>query len=206
MNLLNKARFYLSGPIERSTHHAHTWRRDLSDRIHAAVPGAVIWDPLVKPSWMIDINGPQQQLMRECVEKWHGNDTDNPVYKDIRKQNKMIRNFGMSMAVNCDIIIIKIDDHPTVGSIEELVLGQYKPVFVLTDGKKLVPSMWMLDLLDAYDHIGFVFHRTVDSLVNTIAGVDRGGPLPDNFRWMFLTNQGDKHAILQHEDGSKPVQ
>jgi hypothetical protein len=191
MNWLRNARFYLAGPIE-SSDNADFWR----SRLETILPhrfDSVVWNPLQKPKWIPDVDGTAQAALKSDISS-----------ERTRSINGILRKFCQHMAANCDIFIVKIDKTFTVGTFEELGIAKYKPVFVLT-GESGIPSMWLVDQLDAYNNIDFVFHHGVDELVETLDRVDRGGvKFEDPYRWMFLThNLGVNHVRSDFKNGNQ---
>jgi hypothetical protein len=180
VNLLKGARVYLSGPIEAVTD-AKTWRKQIT--LPLLSMGIEVWDPLVKPKWIEDIDGLKQREMKQCLL----DDSDSDL---VSFRNHNIRQFGLHLAANCDFVIMRISCREfTIGTYEELAVARYKPVLCLCDNR--VPSMWLVDQLDAYDNLGFTFHVTMGSLVHTIRQIDSGVVVPsDKFRWIFLTYRG----------------
>lgn len=190
MNLLSGARFYLAGPVESAG--ISYWRRDLTPLLVEHF-GAVVWDPLVKPGWMPDVDGAAQAALKFDVTS-----------ERTRSINGVLRKFCQHMVANCDIVIVMVDKTFTVGTFEELGIAKYKPIFVLTDGKD-IPSMWLVDQLDAYNNLEFVFHDGIDSLLVTLCKISLGEiKLDDPFKWMFLTyNLGASHVSDNFKIGDK---
>jgi hypothetical protein len=184
MNKLRGARIYLSGPIE-SAKNSTNWRNKLAGKLSLPDIGVRIWDPLQKPSWADDIDGPKQVQMRMALESVHSED----MIRNIKSRNNMIRRLGQSMAAQCDIMVLGVDGSFTVGSLEEVDIAEHKPIFVLNLQSGRIPSMWLVDQLDAYNNIDFVFHEDIASLEKTIRGIDSGEiELTDRYRWLFLTH------------------
>lgn len=184
MNKLKGARIYLSGPIE-SSENATGWRNKLAKRLSCVIPTIRMWDPLQKPSWTEDIDGPKQVQMRMALESVYSED----MIRNIRNRNHMIRRLGQSMAAQCDIVILGLDGSFTAGSLEEVEVAKHKPIFVLNLQSGKIPSMWLVDQLDAYNNINFVFHESIDSLVSILMRIDNGTKEPpDPYRWLFMTH------------------
>lgn len=172
MNLLRNARVYLSGPIE-AVDDAETWRVKITQPLLQM--GAKVWDPLVKPDWVEDIDGAKQREMKQCL-------LDGVC---VKSSNCMVRQLGLHLAANCDLVIVRINKEFTVGTFEELAVAKFKPVLCLCDDA--IPSMWLVDQLDAYDNWKFIFHTKMKSLVHTLRQIDSGTIVPqDKFRWIFL--------------------
>lgn len=183
MGLLENARIYLSGPIE-SSKDATSWRDRISKDLKPIK--VKIWDPLVKPSWMnASVDGAKQQQYKKQL-------CDNTCSSEIIDNNHSVRKMGLHLAANCDILIVKVGEQ-TVGTWEELQVARFKPIFVICEDID-IPSMWLVDQLDAYHNINFVFHRTIHSLVYLLNRIDGGKVnFKDPYKWSFLT-YGDRNA------------
>ena len=176
MGLLQNKSIYLSGPIE-CVDDASGWRDKISPLLTEI--GLSVWNPLKKPSWMDNVDGHmQREMARDLL--YSGVE-----FEAIKKKNGSIRKFDLHLAANCDVMILNLNGF-TVGSFEELYLAQRKPVFVISDKK--IPSMWLLDQLDAYNSRDFIFHQNIASLIDIIKKVDSGEVSPtDLYRWVFLS-------------------
>jgi len=176
-HLLANARVYLCGPIENSNEPIN-WRDKASAELSKL--GMVVWNPLVKPFWMSDIDGKRQREMRD---KLH--------IHEIKLHNHSVRLLGLHLVANCDIVLLRINGEPTIGTYEELSVAKYKPVICWCDED--VPSMWLVDQLNCYDYPHYVFHRSINDIMSYLRKVDSGViDVPDRFRWSFVT-YGDNY-------------
>lgn len=151
--------------------------------LRSNINDAIVWDPYYKPPWMDKFDGSVQREMRSNLSD-----------PSTIRANGDIREYCLHLAANCDIFILYLDGTFTVGALEELAVAKYKPIFVISDD---IPSMWLVDQLDAYNCSDFVFHDTIFDLVNLLLKVDNGTidlqkVMGINlFKWMFMLNGGD---------------
>jgi len=169
MDKLKNTTAYLAGPVE-SSKDPNNWRKEASTKLKTL--NITPWDPLIKPRWVPQIDGKAQAKMKEDIPKY-------------QETNKMLRKFCLHLAANATFIIVKIDKTFTVRTFEEIAVAKYKPVFVISED---IPSMWLVDQLDAYDNLEFVFHKSIDSLMDLLKKINRGEVHPQPLvKWPSLT-------------------
>jgi hypothetical protein len=180
LNKLKNVSVYLSGAIEQSNDPS-TWRSRLTIRLQKL--NMKVLDPLIKPSWMSNVTGPEQAAWKkEIIE---GQWIDSIIVK-----NKEIRDVCLSLSHGCNMMIVRIDKKSfTVGTWEEMVVAVQakKPVLILCEEE--IPSMWLLEMLGAYykqDRAKCLF-QTEDQLIEYLDKVDKGLVYVDNIKWSFMT-------------------
>ena len=186
MNFLKDVTVYLSGPIE-SCDDPNSWRAKISPELEKL--GMVVWNPLVKPSWMLPVDGKRQRSWREVIK----DGTDSLQISGIKLMNKQIRSVDRALAYSCNIMIVRISSKSfSVGTYEELVIAKEagKPVFFLTD--EPIPSMWLVDMFDAYDNTPFFI--SVSDLINHLRLIDNGITEVDRIAWIFKTYKGGSNV------------
>lgn len=200
-NMLIGAKCYLSGAIE-ADQNASTWRNRLTPRLEEL--GITVWDPLVKPDWMSKVDGPTQsdwkksianqtRLLKDgttdqMVENTMAWSKDSEKLFEIVVKNREIRKVCLKLAGHCDFMVVKIDKKMfTVGTWEELTVAVQRsiPVFILCDDK--IPSMWLVDMLDAYYKPDEVFFQTEDELIKYLNDISTGNIQVDKSDWASIT-------------------
>ena len=177
MNRLRGTTAYLSGPVE-AHQNPDGWRNKLSGQLDRM--GIISYNPLIKPNWMPDVTGPEQAGWKKSFSP----DNNELIYK-----NSIIRQFCLRMTYACDFMILKLEKSIfTVGTYEELAAATVcgKPVLVICDDP--IPSMWLIDQIDAYRCLNEHFFKTEDDLVNYLYDINCGEKRPhDPMKWLFLT-------------------
>lgn len=195
-NMLIGAKCYLSGAIE-ADQNASTWRNRLTPRLEEL--GMITWDPLVKPDWMAQVSGAEQAAWKKIIANpppMFDNSSASEPYKGwcgsendiIETKNREIRKVCLKIAGHCDLMIVKIDKKIfTVGTWEELTVAVQRsiPVFILCDEK--IPSMWLVDMLDAYRKPNEVFFQTEDELIKHIYDISTGVVQVHKSDWASIT-------------------
>lgn len=210
MSLLKDATVYLSGPIEASSD-PNSWRNQLRPKLEAL--GLVVWDPLIKPNWMHQVSGPEQAswknaLLEMKIERFEQASglyspeftadsfmsDSRPALETIKQKNKQIRDVCLAITNACDLMIVKVDKNVfTVGTWEEVVVAaqQNKPVLFWVDGpRNFIPSMWLVDMFDAYDKPEDVFFTSDDTLLDYLNRINDGTQVINNIKWAFRTYGG----------------
>ena len=194
MNFLKGVSVYLSGAIEACQDKGTTWRQRLTPQLEKFL--MKVWDPLVKPDWMLKADGSTQISWKQLLIQ-HGIDSKSLYYVDnIRMKNSSLRETCCSLANNCNVMIIKIDKATfTVGTWEEVVIGQRRgiPMFFLCPDDP-IPSMWLLDMMKAYKNYKDVFFQTEEDLLNHLRLIDKGITEVDRIAWIFKTYKGGSNV------------
>lgn len=179
MNFLKNTSAYLCGPIESSVN-PKRWREEITPKLKKIKINVL--NPLVKPGWMPHVDGETQRgMMRDLISR----DLDVFDIEIIRKLNHEIRDVCLSLVRNCDFMIAKIiPTEFTVGSWEEIVVAAQcrKPVFFICDNQ--IPSMWLVDMLDAYETFSETFFKTDNALVSHLININKSGEVVDNIAWI----------------------
>ena len=193
MNFLKGVSVYLSGPIEACQDKGETWRQRLTPQLEKL--GLEVWDPLVKPSWVPPADGSTQISWKQLLFE-HGRDGKSLYYIDnITMKNSSLRSTCLSLANNCNIMIVKIVKETfTVGTWEEVVIGQRRgtPMFFLCSDP--IPSMWLLDMMKAYNTFKEVFFQTEESLLHHLELINNKSIKVDNITWIFKTYKETKNV------------
>jgi hypothetical protein len=182
MGLLNNSTVYLSGAVE-AHQDPDSWRNQLTVKLKEL--GIKAYNPLIKPFWVPDIDGPTQASWKSTIT--------NPIIQKteldtIWSINGELRQFCLHLAAAANFMVVKIDKVFTVGTFEEIGLAKHKPVFVISDG---VPSMWLLDQLGLDQNMldEYVF-KSVDDLVNQLKLIDAGRQMLPRNKWLFMAYGG----------------
>ena len=193
MGRLSGLSAYLSGPVE-SHPTPNTWRNKLTIELRKF--GMKIHNPLVKPEWMVQISPEEQSRWKDDLKKLNANkETAKYNTNDIKHAvntiefgNHLTRKFCLALAQSADIMIVKVDKKTfTVGTWEEVCLAANLNKPTLFIGEDIPPSMWLVDMFNAYYSLDEVFHKDETALVEYLAGLDDGGMVSDKIRWMCLS-------------------
>ena len=182
MGLLKGTTCYLAGPAEKSEDPLG-WRKDIAINLRSI--GVRPIDPLIKPKW---IDEDLKVSPSAYKSMYLGGDSD-----CLDGQGR-VRTLCKRMVAISDWMIVRLNNEPTVGTIEEMVdaKNQNKPVFLVCS-KKII-SMWALNLIA--DNIGIAneyHYETMGSLwkyINYLDGLSLDEIVdeePEAFRWLFLT-------------------
>ena len=182
MGLLNGTTAYLAGPVERDINCA-SWRNQITPKLKSL--GVKIWDPLVKPKWLIDEIGDltalDQMGDKETFNEWLFNPScESRGESFIFHRNKFTRDACLRLVSACDFVICYVDG-PTVGTFEELCVAnqQNKPIlFFYTDQK--LDSCWRYVQFSGAEHL-----VGIDGVIKYLTQVDCGESV-DRIKWIFL--------------------
>ena len=189
MNFLKGVSVYLSGAIEATQDKGTTWRQRVTPFLENL--GMNVWDPLVKPDWVPEANGVRQTEWKKLLI----DGIANLAIEGIIKDNSSLRKVGCSLANNCNTMIVKIDKTIfTVGTWEEVMIGQRRgiPMFFLC--AESIPSMWLLDMVNAYQNPEEVFFQTELDLFKHLQLIDNNSTKVDNIAWIFKTYKETKNV------------
>ncbi len=183
MGYLQNTSIYLSGAVE-----AHqtpdTWRNKIAPKLSNL--GLKVYDPLIKPEWMPAITPTQQASWKSEIYK----DNNGQIMLD----NMITRQWCLALTYSCNMMIVKLEKKIfTAGTFEEIKIARdcNKPIFVICDDK--IPSMWLVDQLDAYGRLDDVFFTSDDELINHLSDINERGRKAlinanDYLRWIFITH------------------
>jgi hypothetical protein len=187
MNMLDHASFYLCGQIE-SDPDCVPWRKKTASRIGEIIPTAQVWDPLVKAKWMSE----EARDNAACLSK-------HKIFHPLRlypgeqdrgwKGNADCRKVCQALVGNCNIVIARIINKFTWGSIDELEIAirRNAPIFLwLPDG-----PLGLYGLPAVVDNPGLLstyVHYSEETLFKTLAEIHEGKNNimeRDPIRWVF---------------------
>jgi hypothetical protein len=171
---LKGARVYLCGPVEHSVD--LSWRDQVAKELSDL--GLIFWNPLVKPSWMFDVDGVMQGQIKRDILAGVG---------EAGVINGLIREWCLHLVSNCDIVILRCSGEFTVGTWEEISLAKYKPVLCWCDEKAV--SAWLIDQLGQDPKDSFFFK--LDDLAKYLRNINVTGEVPDLLKWSFITHRSD---------------
>lgn len=179
--ILNNTSVYLSGPIE-CVENGADWRLAITPQLEEL--GIRVFDPLVKPSWIPDINGEKQASQKKIL----ANATEEQ-YIEIFNINYEIRKMGVRLAHASDWIICRLPKQRTFGTIEELTIAKNagKPcLFWCPEG---MPSMWIFSMFanKRKNSVEEKFYKKWEDLFEYIKSIDSGQTKIDPYEWIFTT-------------------
>ena len=175
MNLLNKTKTYLVGNMQYGQDN-RSWRNDLSKQLHHM--GITCFNPYSHP-FIHQIDEGQQVKLKQLRD--HGS------LRELEERMKDIRRYDLSMVDRSDFIICKIDPEiPTYGTIDELVMAEAlnRPVFMCVEGGKRNAPLWVYSLVPHK-----YMYDSLDEVINTIKGIDKGKIPIDSKRWKLFREE-----------------
>jgi nucleoside 2-deoxyribosyltransferase len=172
MNLLNKTKTYLIGPMEFGND-TESWRKQCEDRLSKL--GIVCFNPHSHP-FLVDIEEGKQSLLIELREQ--------EKYDELEEAAKNIRRHDLKMVDKADFLICHIDPTiPTIGTIDELVNAERldRPVFMFIEGgKKKCPTYLFSKVPHKY------MYDSLEEILETIEKIDSGEIEIDSKRWKLM--------------------
>lgn len=197
-NQLLGSTVYLAGPIEKSAD-CTSWREEIEEKLGDSGLGIQAWDPLVKPSWFVDICGSEITAQEQRDDRHILSDTSrvNKITEDgaisyghfhsestikaARHRNETIRKVCLQMVSACDFVICKVGG-PTVGTFEELSIcsQQNKPVLFLYDAGEELDSCWRDVQFSA------PWFNNIDTIMEYLQGVSFNRIEVDRLQWIFM--------------------
>ena len=134
MNRLQAARIYLCGPIENHQNDFAQWRTIITKSLNNSIDNIVIWDPIIKPSWLINEDREALDLAFNKQLIYHNYyKIDKPPIGDrIWNINPRARQICQGLAGSCDILIARLTKTFSWGSVDELevAIRRHIPVFI----------------------------------------------------------------------------
>jgi hypothetical protein len=195
MGMLQNCSIYLSGAIE-----AHqsptTWRNQLTPKLKKM--GMIVYDPLVKPTWMPQVDGAEQASWKKRDGTGYGPTL--PRGDEIRVKNRVIRQWALALTNSCNMMVVKLEKKVfTAGTFEEIKVAcdANKPVFIICDEPDW-PSMWLVDQVpmgyrDPYN----TFFNNEGDFIEFLRKIDTGEAWVDPIQWIFLTHNGVYPTVCQ---------
>jgi len=171
--ILSNTRVYLCGPLENDPQ-AAGWRLELARRLPLINPEIIVWDPMIKPDW-VSSQAKNDQISFQWKEHVGGGTGHDERGKECHDTNKLIRIMCKQLANKCDWFIARISKTFTWGSIDELEIAITRriPIFLwLPDGK--ISIYGLAGCVHNYDCINNYVHYDMESLLDTIDGIDKG--------------------------------
>lgn len=177
MNVLNKTKTYLIGPMQY-TSDGQSWRDDMTDFLTDRE--ITVFDPYKKPFLNAPKEGPE-------THEWLLERIDCGEYHIVEEHMKKVRAFDLSMVDRCDFIVCYYDPNvPTVGTIEELswAVRMKRPIFMVIEGGKEKTPFWMFGMFPhRYIYSSFV------ELKEMLARIDDGKTVIDSDRWRLFKQE-----------------
>lgn len=180
MNLLAGTRVYLAGPVEHDPG-AVSWRQQITERLKQF--NVVVYDPLVKPTWLDPICKLNPQLYRQALS---GKTAELSVAQ-VHEANVMMRRLCMKFVTSCDWIICYHPKTFTVGTFEEIFKAAEldKPVlFCAPDG---ILSTWALPVFSTPTTQSKVWFENWDKMFEHLSRLAVGEEVMDPVKWMPVT-------------------
>jgi hypothetical protein len=174
---LHNKSIYLCGPIENDPG-AGDWRKTISDALREIEPTFRIWNPLIKPKWYGE-SDPHIAFDKELI--FHN------LYKTLGvpdgatawKENERARSLCKGLVSSCDIVIARLSDKFTWGSIDELEIAISRKIPVFLWLTKPVGIYGLPGICDRYNLDHYV-HFDRDSLLGKIKAINMSvDHLPD---------------------------
>lgn len=190
MGRLNIATAYFCGHVENDYDPTDNWRTTLGSDLSTIIP--TCWSPLLKPDWMplVSLNV-GTALDKEALF------SDPKRLKIKRRQakcfesNQICRHVCQCLAGQCTILIARLINKFTWGSIDELEIAARRriPIFLwLPDGP--LGLYGMPGIISSPELIRDYVFYTKESLVAKLQAINNGTdnlPERDPERWLFLT-------------------
>lgn len=173
MNILNKTKTYLIGPMEYADGRA--WREDMTPFLKEM--GVTVFDPYKKPF----VNAPKEdeETHKRMYELMNTGEFD-----EVAEHFKQVRAFDLSMVDRSDFIICYINPKtPTFGTVEELStsIKMKRPTFIVVEGGKSKTPLWIMGMLP-HKYIYNSFEEVKMMLTNINSGVKS----LDSDRWRLF--------------------
>lgn len=175
MNLLNKTKTYLIGPMEYSKGHGRSWRKDITPKLREM--GIKVMDPYHKNF----INAPQEDEETISTLKLM---MEEGKYADVNTHMKAVRGFDLACVDRSDFIIGYINPKvPTFGTMEELQLSVSlkRPIFLVIEGGVEKTPLWIMGMLKPK-----YLYNSFDEALEVLAGLDAGEIPIDNNKWKLF--------------------
>lgn len=191
---LTNFRIYTCGHIEND--YGNDWRGDLTHKLHGVEPSFVVWDPMIKPTWM-SLDSRNDSLSFD--KKLFYESTEPVTYLDrcrMLQANTECRRVCRKLVNQCDIVIARLCNKFTWGSIDELELAIERgiPIFLwFPDGP--LGLYGTPGIIDKPEFVQEYIHYSQESLIAKIRDIHSGRcDLPERNpeRWLPLTYTGRK--------------
>lgn len=187
MGKLSHTKYYLCGQIENDPAYA-AWRCEIAKQLISIDDSIIVWDPMVKPEWQSsDVKSAfdKQTLYIEYYGKPYHN------RQHCLDINIEARRVCRGLAGGCDILIARLSNKFTWGSIDEIEVAMTRriPIFIwLPDGPLGIYGL--PGITNDANMIPEYIHYNQESLINKLRSIHDGScdlPTRDPERWLFLT-------------------
>lgn len=187
---LTNFRFYTCGHIEND--YGNDWRGSITNALKGVEPSFRIWDPLIKPAWMPEDTKNDSLNFDKGV--FYSNKAATEIRQRIYNSTLNCRRVCKYLAGQCDIIIARLAEKFTWGSIDELEIGINRgiPIFIWYPGQP-VGLYGAPAFISKLEFIPEYIHYSQDSLVQKIKDIHTGKcdlPERDPERWLSLSYPG----------------
>ena len=176
MNILNKTKVYLVGPMEFQN--GRGWREEVS--VWLSDMGIVALDPYNKPF----LFAPSEEEDEHDRLKQKLEDGD---YESVHQHMKEIIRYDLACVDRSDFILAYIDPAVnTIGSINELSLARSlrKPVFIVVNGGIEKCPLWLLGMFKPN-----YFYSSFKDVEEMLGKINSGEVAPDSNRWRLLKDK-----------------
>ena len=173
MNILNKTKTYLIGPMEYAD--GRGWREDMTAFLGDM--SVTVFDPYKKPF----TNAPEED------EETHARMDilmENGEYDEVHDHFKQVRAFDLSMVDRSDFIVCYLNPKvPTYGTVEELAtaIKMKRPTFVVVEGGKKNTPLWVMGMMP-HKYI----YNSFDEVKMMLMNINIGIKSIDSDRWRLF--------------------
>ena len=201
---LRHSKVYLCGQVEHDFSNAASWRTEIASDLKAVDPDIIVWDPLIKPTWMpADSRNDKIAFNKRDMFKtyYEADDVPEATRLGLGRRGWMaghtIRRVCKKLASASDFMIARVSKTFTWGSIDELEIAarDNKPIFFwLPDGP--ISTYGLPGCIPDYELIdSYVFYEK-ENLISAIRAVNDGTSAllqKDPFAWTYLTYPNSIH-------------
>lgn len=188
MKNLAHLKFYLCGQVEQDKD-AAKWRELVAHRLCSVLDDIIILDPLIKPKWFNCPDNIAYGYKKEVQDYLLNNaDLTDNVMNSI-SANRQVRSICKQLANKCDVLIARLTNTFTWGSIDEIeiAINRNIPIFmVLPDN---IVSIYGIPFTCNHLLARFYLHKSIDSLVSTLYHINNDDELfkKDPEKWLSIT-------------------
>ncbi len=176
MNILNKTKTYLAGPMEFSN--GRKWREDATESLRTI--GVQVFNPYLKP-FLNSVEEDESTHEKLYFEISLGN--EDSVYRHMQQ----IRRFDLNCVDKSDFLIFYINKEiPTFGTMEELTIAVKckKPIFIFVEGGRQNCPLWIRGMIPPK-----YIYSSLEEILDIIKKIDSGEKEIDNERWRLLIHE-----------------
>jgi len=176
-NVLKKARFYLSGAIEKTSDDGVDWRKKFADMCKEKNLPINIMDPTDKQDTVICEIGEARKRLQK-LKSTHQ-------FDEFTREMKRVRRWDLRACDYSHAVIVYIDpDIPTWGTIDECVTAERAchPVLAIVKGGAEKAPDWSFTIIN-HDEM----FKTMEDMIEYLVDVNNGDKALDE-RWVFIKN------------------